>query len=179
VLIEALGILSRLGRPLTATIVGTGPAWTDLVSLTNARGLSANLRFVGQVTGPALAEILNQHRILAVPSVYYEAFGVVALEAIACGCAVVASDTGGLPEAVGSCGVTFPPGDAALLAKSLSQLLDSPARLADFQSHAPSHLARHHPDKVAENYLRLLKTLPPAGPIQNGAPATLNFLVEH
>ena len=89
------------------------PSWvTDLnarLSRNKRRALSLaeNVSFVGPKSGDGLAEILNQHQILVVPSRWAEPFGIVAVEGIACGCVVVGSVAGGLPEAIGGCGVNF------------------------------------------------------------------------
>ena len=68
--------------------------------------------------------------IAVVPSVCEEAFGTVAIEAMACGRPVVASDAGGLPDLVvdGETGLVVPRGDARALHDALRALLDDPAR---------------------------------------------------
>ena len=65
-----------------------------------------------------------------VPSLY-EPFGLVALEALACGVPVIATAVGGWNEIVvhGDCGLLVPPGDPAALAQALQRLLiDEPLR---------------------------------------------------
>ncbi len=54
----------------------------------------------------------------------YEGFGLPAGEAMACGCPVIASDRGALPEVVGDAGLLVPAGDSAALARALAGLLD-------------------------------------------------------
>ena len=156
VLIQALVILRRSGAFVSTTIVGDGPERVSLQKSVCAQGLQDSVTFAGQVTGPALARLLCAHQALAIPSVYPEPFGVVALEGAACGCVIIGSDAGGLPEAIGSCGVTFPCGDAAALAGQIQAVLGSPEVMNKFRSSAPRHLARHHPDAVACRYLEVL-----------------------
>ncbi len=158
VLIEALSILQRGGQAVTATIVGDGPERTTLGQLVQTANLEPSLRFAGQVRGPGLARLLNQHRLMVVPSIY-EAFGLVALEGLACGCVVIGSKAGGIPEAIGLCGTTFPPGDAPALGAKIQELLGSPEARERFQSGAEAHLARHRPDAVAQSYLRFLRRM--------------------
>jgi glycosyltransferase involved in cell wall biosynthesis len=153
VLIESLGILRRQGSSLSATVVGAGPESARLAELAVTGGVPAGLQVVGELTGAPLARLLNQHRVMVVPSIGDEAFGVVALEGIACGCVVVASHAGGLPEAVGPCGMTFLRGDAAGLAATLKIILSSEDTLGGFRSKAAQHLAKHLPDFVALQYL--------------------------
>lgn len=157
VLIKALTILRHRGRLVTATIVGDGPERRGLDEMVKATKLEQCVEFAGQVTGPALAQLLNRHRLMVVPSVYQEPFGVVTLEGIACGCGVLGSDTGGLPEAIGPCGTTFPMGDSALLAGKIQQVLGSAQTMARFHACAERHLAPHRPVEVARGYLELFE----------------------
>jgi glycogen synthase len=159
VLIEALGISGRGARRLSATIIGAGPEQEPLAELARSRGFCHTVKFAGEVTGTALAQLLNQHRIMVVPSIRDEGFGVVALEGIACGCVVVGSEAGGLPEAIGPCGTTFPRGDAAALAATLMKIRASSDALAGYRVHAARHLAQHHPDVVARRYVSVLRTV--------------------
>jgi glycosyltransferase involved in cell wall biosynthesis len=68
-----------------------------------------------------------------VPSIIPEAFGIVALEAMACGKPVIASAIGGLPEVVvdGESGLLVRPGDAVALREALRALLTDPVRRAE------------------------------------------------
>ena len=102
--------------------------------------------------------LLQEHKILVIPSRYDEPFGVVALEGIACGCVAVGSVGGGLPEAIGPCGLTFPNGDAAALAQALEQLLRQPNEQRRLVANAPQHLAKFHPATIAEAYLALFRS---------------------
>jgi glycosyltransferase involved in cell wall biosynthesis len=119
--------------------------------------VAEQITFLGSRTGPELVELLNRHRILVTPSRLREPFGVVALEGIACGCAVVGSDQGGLPEAIGPCGRTFPNGDVAALADRLEELLADPAAVETLRQRADEHLAVHRRQHVGDAYLEVLE----------------------
>src|SRR5438270_6322109 len=128
-LLRALEILKRDGMVPHLTIVGSGPEEVNLRKLSAEFGLDGQVTFAGQKGGPALAQILNEHELLAVPSRWAEPFGVVALEGIACGCVVVGSRDGGLREAIDGCGVTFENGNVTELAAQLKRLVnDSDSR---------------------------------------------------
>jgi starch synthase len=76
-------------------------------------------------------QLLSHATVFACPSLY-EPLGIVNLEAMACGTAVVASRVGGIPEVVadGETGLLVPPDDPAELAAALNALLLDPARAA-------------------------------------------------
>jgi glycogen synthase len=140
-------------------IVGSGPEEANLRKLTNELALDRQVTFVGQRSGPPLAELLNRHRVLVVPSRWAEPFGVVALEGIACGCAVVGSEGGGLKEAIGPCGLTFENGNVAALAAQLKRVLNEPELQANFRQRAPDHLKNFQSNAVVAAYLRVMQKL--------------------
>ncbi|HND13822.1 MAG TPA: glycosyltransferase, partial [Pseudomonadales bacterium] len=80
--------------------------------------------------GIATTELVRHYRestVVVVPSLY-EGFGLPAVEAMACGAALVSSDGGALAEVVGAGGVLVAAGDASALAAAISALLADPAR---------------------------------------------------
>jgi glycosyltransferase involved in cell wall biosynthesis len=95
---------------------------------------------------------------MVVPSIWAEPFGVVALEGLAAGCAVAASSGGGLPDAVGPCGVLFPNGDAKELAAALKELLVNPARRQKLLAERDRHLEQFRPETVAKRYLEVFES---------------------
>jgi alpha-maltose-1-phosphate synthase len=78
---------------------------------------------------PSVIQLLSHAAVFACPSVY-EPLGIVNLEAMACGTAVVGSRTGGIPEVVadGETGLLVPPEEPAPLAAALNELLTDPGR---------------------------------------------------
>ncbi len=157
-LLEALANLRAPGVRPSLTVIGAGPELTRLQEMTAELGLSEDVCFVGPKRGGDLVSLLRRHKILVAPSRYDEPFGVVALEGIAAGCVVVGSEGGGLPEAMGPCGLTFRNGDVVALAGTLRRLLDSPNEQERLRSCAPAHLAKFHPAVIAETYLQLFQS---------------------
>lgn len=155
ILLEALARLRTDGISPSLTIIGGGPLLEPTQERVGELGLQKQVTFAGAPKPAQIAELLNQHRILVVPSRYAEPFGVVALEGIACGCAVIGSSGGGLPEAIGRCGLTFTNGDAGALADAIAKLLRDPPRCDELVANGPAHLARFHPATVAESYLEV------------------------
>jgi glycosyltransferase involved in cell wall biosynthesis len=155
-LVDALSYLSHAGLRPQLSIVGDGPEYPTLVKQVADLGLGEQVSFTGIKWGSDLARFVARHRIMAVPSRWAEPFGIVALEGIACGCVVVGTHRGGLPEAIGPAGVTVPSSDGAAMAQALKLLLQDDDMLARHRSCAPSHLARHSRAVVARGYLDLL-----------------------
>lgn len=158
-LLQALKLLQNDNLLPDLTIVGGGPEAENLQRLVTDLGLDRQLTFAGQKSGAALAEILNRHRILVVPSRWAEPFGVVALEGIACGCVAVGSEKGGLKEAIGPCGLTFENGNIRVLADQLKRLLNDLSLQAKLRDRAAEHLTKFQSDVIAAAYLRLMREL--------------------
>jgi glycogen(starch) synthase len=155
-LLRALALVRDRDLRPGLTIVGDGPERSLLEKLVEELGLNDQVRFTGSKSPRDIADLFRQHTILVVPSLWEEPFGVVALEGIASGCAVIASKGGGLPEAVGPCGVTFPNGNVAALAGEIEHLLTESGRIAELLANAKAHLAKHDPSRVAEQYLQVI-----------------------
>jgi len=158
-LLQALKLLQRDGFSPDLTIVGSGPEEGNLRKLSAQLGLDRQVTFAGQQSGDGLAQTLNRHRVLAVPSRWAEPFGIVALEGIACGCAVVGSQNGGLKEAIGPCGLTFENGNVPALATQLRRLINEPETCASLLKNAPEHLAKFQSDAIAAAYLRVMRKM--------------------
>jgi glycosyltransferase involved in cell wall biosynthesis len=141
------------------TIVGGGPEEAPLRKLASSLDLDSQVTFAGIKRGVELVRELNRHIILVVPSRYDEPFGIVALEGLACGCVVVGSERGGLKEAIGPSGMTFPNGDAEALAKCLRELLSDEDKIRAFHDQAAKHLARFTKANVADTYLEVFSRL--------------------
>jgi glycosyltransferase involved in cell wall biosynthesis len=101
--------------------------------------------------------LLNRHKLVVVPSRWQEPFGLVALEGVACGCVGVVADCGGLPDAIGTCGVKFVHESVESLAANLRELLAPGADLGRFQQGAEAHLRAHRAEEVARRYLEVLE----------------------
>lgn len=94
--------------------------------------LPSNVEFVGSLKRDQIPTFLGNARMLVVPSIWFEAFGIVCAEAMAYRLPVIASDMGGLPEVVdhGVTGLCVPPNDAARLADAITSIWKDPTRAA-------------------------------------------------
>jgi glycosyltransferase involved in cell wall biosynthesis len=106
---ELLVLIQRLGNG------------ARLRQLAEQLGVGARLRFLPAVSGGELVTLLQGARALLQPSII-EGFGIPALEAMACGCPVLASDTPALVEVMGGAGLHAAVGDDQALAHVMTRL---------------------------------------------------------
>jgi glycogen(starch) synthase len=120
--------LAKLGtNNWTLTIVGDGvPEYTqELHQLADLLGLKAQIDFAGRRPHQELPSIYRQHDIFVFPSEWEEPFGLTHLEAMASGCAVVSTTTGGSKELIrdGVNALAFQAGNSEQLAEKLRALI--------------------------------------------------------
>jgi len=123
-LIEALSLLVREGRTVSATIVGEGPDRAAFEALVAARGLRGSVAFVGARPARAGFALGN---LLVVPSLA-ESLPYIVLEAAAAAVPFIATRVGGVPEILGPYSAELvAPNDPAALARAIAQALREPA----------------------------------------------------
>ncbi|MBC7235610.1 MAG: glycosyltransferase family 4 protein [Chloroflexi bacterium] len=131
-LIEALALLGGHWRFL---VCGAGPLRQEMETRLGHLALLGRVEFRGQVPSAQMPEWYRQMDVLVLPSRtqpnWKEQFGRVLIEAMACGVAVIGSDSGEIPNVIGEAGLVFPEGDAQALANLLATLRDNPDQRQD------------------------------------------------
>ena len=110
-------------RDLRLTFVGKPKPGGDTEALIAQLGIRQHIDFVHDLKVEDIAALYAQAAIAVVPS-EYEGFGLPAVEAMACGVPVIASDGGALPEVVGNAGIIVPRGDVDALNRAMCRVLD-------------------------------------------------------
>jgi glycogen synthase len=106
-----------------------------------------------------VVQLYSHAAVFACPSIY-EPFGLINLEAMACGTPVVASRVGGIPEVVvdGETGWLVPPGDPAALAEALRGALADPTRARRMGEAGRRRVEAHFSwDRIAEHTLAVYR----------------------
>lgn len=155
VLLKALVELSDRGIMPDLIIAGNGPEKERLQALVHTFGLERRVHFWGQADRNEMASLYAGCVFFVHPSLN-EGFGLVALEAMICGKAVITTHVGGLPEVVedGITGLLIPPKDSTALANAIETLWHNPSH-AKAMGQAGRELAysQFTWSRVAERYL--------------------------
>ncbi|MDQ2851095.1 MAG: D-inositol-3-phosphate glycosyltransferase [Actinomycetota bacterium] len=134
-------------QQLMVVVLG-GPSGSGLAkpralqTLARELGICDVVQFLPPVPRAELARWFRASDAVAVPS-RSESFGLVALEAQACGATVVAADVGGLPRAVGDAGVLVPGHEPQVWASALKAVLDAPDERSQRSVRAAAHAGAH------------------------------------
>ncbi|MGE3990010.1 glycosyltransferase family 4 protein [Pseudorhodoplanes sp.] len=141
ILIDAIARLHATGRPVTATLVGSGPDEAALKAQVERLSLRHAIRFVPAT--PA-REALAFGRVMVIPS-RAESLPYVVLEAAAAAKPLITTNVGGIPEIFGPLSkALIEPGKAQALADAIARTIGSPA--------AAEHLAQQLRDRVAASF---------------------------
>ena len=163
VLLRAAAVLlarrPELRQSLVVAVLG-GPSGSGvgkpraLQELAQQLGIDAQVRFVPPVDRVTLAQWYRAADLVAVPS-YSESFGLVAIEAQACGTPVVAAAVGGLPFAVGDSGLLIDGHESADWRAGLEGLLDDPGRREMLSHKAVEHASQFSWERTTDRLLEV------------------------
>ncbi len=163
VLARAMTLLRQRVPGITCLIAGRGSYIPELQSQIDIEGVSDIVTLMGYVSDPELRELIHHSTCVVIPSLY-EPFGVVALEALAAGAALVVANTGGLAELAGGTGAAllFEPGNTADLADRIEELIFSPELATQLKANARELLeASYTWEAIAARTLDVYRELVP------------------
>lgn len=165
VLLEALPELVR--RVPDVRLLVAGPGDLEQVRGEVPAGLRAHVHLLGLVSETDKARLYATGDVYCAPNTHGESFGIVLLEAMAAGTAVVASDLEAFRRVLdeGAYGVLFPVRDAAALAAALAGLLADPDRRAALVAAGREAVRAYDWPRVALQVLAVYETVVAAAPV--------------
>jgi glycosyltransferase involved in cell wall biosynthesis len=139
VLIEAFASLAA--EDYILTIVGDGPYKKELMKKVQEHSLEQKINFWGEIPNADLGKVIAEHHILVHPS-FQESFGIVVLEALACGKPVVATYNGGSEFILqDGHGVLVPAKDAVALADGIRKVADMDCEALSLRNYVKENFA--------------------------------------
>jgi glycosyltransferase involved in cell wall biosynthesis len=149
--IKGMDILIEVAKSMDKEIyfafIGDGPL---SAYIKEASVRFSNVMFIGKVNNHSLPLYYNATNIVCVPSKYEEGFGRVIPEALSCGTPVLASNRGGIPEALDeTVGICLDP-TADNLRQAIETLYQTPEKLQQMQSHCREYALATFSEENAE-----------------------------
>jgi glycosyltransferase involved in cell wall biosynthesis len=164
-----LGTLARAARRLTWPVYVAGTATPSDQTPSASASIHGAIRPLGWLDPEELEGWMARAAIYALPA-RYEPFGLSALEAALCGCALVLGDIPSLREIWGEAATYVPPDDARALTDAIEQIAAQDALRQRLGAAARARGLRFAADRMAARYLRLYRALASRGlrPIHSG-----------
>jgi len=148
-------------RGCSLRIIGAGPE--RVVLERNFSAQSDRIEFLGQLGAEEVRKQIRMSDVLVLPSratdFVVEQFGLVLLEAMAEGTAVIASEVGGIPEVVGDCGYLYDQDKPWLLAEILTKLAADDSLLEEFSRRAAARFKEWEPEAVGKRLVAFWEPL--------------------
>ncbi len=158
-----LRAMSLLPTDVVLLLGGDGPMTAYLKEMVETAGLQSRVHFLGFVPQKKLPVYFHACDVFCLPSVTSaEAFGIVQVEAMACGKPVVSTRLNNGVDFVnedGKTGRTVPPGDPVALAEALLEVLDDNSKASQWGAAGKSKaFSEYSSDKMAERIFQIYRT---------------------
>lgn len=155
-LLQAVAQLPR--EEVRLLIVGDGDLRPEYEALATALGITERVVFAGKIAHHALPAYYAAGDVVVLPSTPPESFGMVLVEAAACGKAVIASDIPGVRSVVedGVTGLLASPDDLSDLVQKMERLLDDPAKRQEYGANGLAKVRAQYTWKQAAQKLEAL-----------------------
>lgn len=132
--------------------------YVELTELSAKLGVKENIRFIECVDELDMPCIYTHAQVLVLPSVY-EGFGLPLIEAMACGCPVIASNRSSIPEVTGDAAFLFEPKDYEELAHKIKLVLKDESIKNDLKAKGFIRARDFRPDKIADLITKAIESI--------------------
>lgn len=163
--LRALATLIKDHPDLLYLVVGEGSGRQGLEQIAKELGVRGSVEFVGRKTGDELVSYFHLCDIYVhtpkVVDLKFEGFGIVYLEASACGKPIVATDAGGVRDAVldGETGIIVGDGDISGIARAILTLLGDPDRARSMGEKGRKYAEKHRWSSIVEQFEALYRCI--------------------
>lgn len=160
VTIRAFSALRQKYPAASLTVVGSGPEQESLKMLCENLKLGESVVFTGRLPNGELLQQMAKTQFFVMPSVC-EGFGIVYLEAMACGCVAIGTQGEGISDLIvsGKNGILVPPDDPEAIAGEIAACLEDPLKAAEMAEHGRKDARALTWEANAEKYLKLFLSL--------------------
>ena len=153
-LIEAVSIAREKGVWLKLLLVGGGEEKEELRNLSEKFAVKDCVSFIGSVQNKEVSKYMGASDIFVLPSLS-EGFGIVNLEAMACGLPVIATNVGGIPDIIkdGENGFLVDPKDSAQIAEKILLLFENAKLRAKMSANNKEEVKKYSLDIVTDKLI--------------------------
>lgn len=160
-LLEAFALVSPIRSDYVLNVIGTGPEEANLKKLAADLNISSKVRFLGALDPRSVAEVLNNSRVMCVPSMWDEVFGIVALEGMGCGLPVIATNVSGLTDAHHGYGLLVEPNEEVIMnfAEAMEEITSAPDKPLDYLKGVEAYLQTRNRKSMVDAYETVMREI--------------------
>lgn len=160
-LLEAFALVSKVRPNYILNVIGAGPEEADLKKLARELNIRSKVRFLGALDPQGVAEVLNDSRVLCVPSMWDEVFGIVALEGMGCGLPVIATNVSGLTDAHHGYGLLVEPDEEVIknFAEAMKTITSTPDKPLDYLKDVEEYLQTRNRKAMVDAYEAVMREI--------------------
>lgn len=159
ILIHALKVCRSRGFKFSLCVYGDGTERDSCIFLADQLGVSDSIAWFPFAQDGDLVCAMNSVEVVVVPSRWAEPMGIVAPEAMACGCAVIGSNAGGLGEVLHGFGMTFGNGCVLELAARMIEIFSESGCLEKVRQKCLVRSKHFSIDRIGMSYLNFFKSI--------------------
>ncbi len=139
-------------------VIASLPIWNEAPTLEKIRRspLAERIRFTGYIPHETLPALYSAADLFVFPS-KYEGFGFPVLEALACGCATITSNSSSLTEVAGEAAVLVEPGNFDELGEAMVSILTQPSIQGELRRKGPEQASGFSWEKTGSEFVTLLE----------------------
>ena len=141
-LLRALSQVRKIIPDAHLTLLGRPKAEGEIMKEIRTNQLEKSITICSEVSDSRLVEMYAESSLAIVPSIY-EGFGLPAIEAMACGVPLIATDGGALPEVLGDAGRIVPSKDSSALAEAIVEVLQDEGMRISMNLAGRKRIAEH------------------------------------
>lgn len=147
--------LVMVGGALAKVDIDLSHPWNkDLVHVQKVARINTNIKIIGFVSDEELVELYNMARLFVFPSLY-EGFGLPLLEAAACGCPVITTKGGSIPEVIGEAALYVNPSDSQDIAEKMNLMYEDDSLHDSYVKKGTAQAAKFSWKKTAERTVQV------------------------
>lgn len=162
-LFTAFSFTKKYISDIKLTVIGDGELKNDYIRTATDLGIIKEVNFIGAVSQKKLSSYYRKASVFVLPSFEIEGFGIVLLEAMACGLPVIATDITGLSKDIKKyeAGIVIPPKDPQILSESIIELLINKKKAKEYASNAKKLITKKYrwemiANKILSTYFNIL-----------------------
>jgi len=153
--------MPKILKKAKCKLILIGPQWEKeyFSKLIGELELKNSVEFKGTFKREELIKYFNKATVTVLPSIRKEGFGMVLVEAMSCGCPIIGTNEGGIPDAIGNAGIIVPKNNSKKLAESIIKVLVDKKFYGNLRKKSLERAKKFREEKILGKYIEIYEGL--------------------